>query len=134
MQNSNFKIGEVVDQTGLSIPTLRYYDNVGLITPSGRSPGGFRLYSEADVRRVLLVRRMKPLGFTLDQMREFLEAAEILHSSDGGQDSDTTQQARSNAKATLADIREETRTRYEKLRKQIAYAEEFLDLVNTLVP
>ena len=62
MQNSNFKIGEVVDQTGLSIPTLRYYDNVGLITPSGRSPGGFRLYSEADVRRVLLVRRMKPLS------------------------------------------------------------------------
>ena len=99
MQNSNFKIGEVVDQTGLSIPTLRYYDNVGLITPSGRSPGGFRLYSEADVRRVLLVRRMKPLGFTLDQMREFLEAAEILHSSDGGQDSDPAQQARSNAKA-----------------------------------
>ena len=56
------------------------------------------------------------------------------HRSDGGQDSDPAQQARSNAKATLADIREETRTRYEKLRKQIAYAEEFLDLVNTLAP
>lgn len=134
MEDSGYKIGEVVERTGLSIPTLRHYDHVGLITPSGRSPGGFRLYSEADVRRVLLVRRMKPLGFTLDQMREFLEAAEILRGAGSRQDNGPTQQERSDAEATLSAIREETRTRYEKLRKQISYAEEFLDLVNTLEP
>ncbi len=132
MEDSSCKIGEVVERTGLSIPTLRHYDHVGLITPSERSPGGFRLYSEADIRRVLLVRRMKPLGFTLDQMREFLEAAEILQAAGDRQDNSATQQERDHAEATLASIREETRTRYEKLRKQISYAEEFLDLVNTL--
>lgn len=132
MEDSGLKIGEVVERTGLSVPTLRHYDHVGLITPSGRSPGGFRLYSEADIRRVLLVRRMKPLGFTLDQMREFLEAAEILQAAGDRQDNGATQQERDHAEATLASIREETRTRYEKLRKQISYAEEFLDLVNTL--
>lgn len=125
MGDNGLKIGEITERTGLSIPTLRHYDNLGLVVPSGRSPGGFRLYSEADVRRILLIRRMKPLGFTLDQMREFLEAAEVIQGVSG-------QQERDQAEATLAGIRDETRARYEKLRKQLAYAEEFLDLVNGL--
>src|SRR5699024_7721265 len=54
----------------------RHYDEIGLITPSERSSGGFRLYSEADVERILLIRRMKPLDFTLEQMRELLEITE----------------------------------------------------------
>ena len=133
MADSGLKIGEVTERTGLSIPTLRHYDNLGLITPSGRSPGGFRLYSEADVRRILLVRRMKPLGFTLDQMREFLEAADTLQGIDE-QGDETAQADREAAEATLAEIQSETRTRYEKLRKQLAYAEEFLNLVTDLTP
>ncbi len=132
MADSGLKIGEVTERTGLSVPTLRHYDNVGLVTPSGRSPGGFRLYSEADVHRILLVRRMKPLGFTLDQMRDFLDAAAALRRPYDGEGDDSTLQSREQAKATLADIRDETRARYEKLRKQIAYAEEFLDLVTNL--
>lgn len=134
MEGSGLKIGEVVERTGLSIPTLRHYDNVGLITPSRRTPGGFRLYSEADVRRILLVRRMKPLGFTLDQMREFLEAAEILQRSGDRHETGVIQQERDGAEATLSAIREETRARYEKLRKQTSYAKEFLEMVNTLEP
>src|SRR5699024_11359923 len=134
VEGSGLKIGEVVERTGLSIPTLRHYDNVGLITPSRRTPGGFRLYSEADVRRILLVRRMKPLGFTLDQMREFLEAAEILQRSGDRHETGVTQQERDGAEATLSAIREETRARYEKLRKQTSYAKEFLEMVHTLQP
>lgn len=127
MDDEGLKIGEVADLTGISNPTLRHYDNHGLITPSGRSPGGFRLYNEDDVRRVLLVRRMKPLGFTLDQMREFLDAAEIIQNPQGSEAADREQ-----AEATLANIREETRSRYEKLLKQLGYAEEFLELVMCL--
>jgi hypothetical protein len=45
---------------------------VGLITLSERSQGGFRLYTEPDVARLRLAKRMKPLGFQLDEMRELI--------------------------------------------------------------
>ena len=127
MDDNGLKIGEVTELTGLSATTLRHYDSHGLITSSARSPGGFRLYSQDDLRRILLVRRMKPLGFTLAQMREFLDAAEIIQNPDG-----IPAAERKQAETTLADIREETRNRYEKLLKQLGYAEEFLELVTGL--
>jgi DNA-binding transcriptional MerR regulator len=68
-------IGAVAERTGLSLRTLRHWDEVGLVTPSGRTDGGFRLYTESDVERILLVRRMKPLGFSLDEMAELLDVA-----------------------------------------------------------
>jgi MerR family copper efflux transcriptional regulator len=71
-------IGAVAERTGLSLRTLRHWDEVGLVTPSGRSDGGFRLYTETDVERILLVRRMKPLGFSLDEMAELLDVADRL--------------------------------------------------------
>lgn len=127
MDDNGLKIGEVTELTGLSATTLRHYDSHGLITSSARSPGGFRLYSQGDLRRILLVRRMKPLGFTLDQMREFLDAAEIIMEPDG-----IPAAERKKAEATLAHIREETSNRYDKLLTQLGYAEEFLELVTGL--
>lgn len=76
-------IGAVADRTGLSLRTLRHYDEVGLVRPSGRSDGGFRLYTEADVERLLLVRRMKPLGFSLEEMADLLDVADRLAAGDG---------------------------------------------------
>jgi DNA-binding transcriptional MerR regulator len=67
------QIGEVAERVGLSLRTVRYYEEVGLVTPSARSEGGFRLYSEDDVQRLLVVKRMKPLGLSLEEMRELLE-------------------------------------------------------------
>jgi DNA-binding transcriptional MerR regulator len=64
------QIGEVAERVGLSLRTVRYYEEVGLVTPDSRSEGGFRLYSEADVERLLLLKRMKPLGLSLEEMRE----------------------------------------------------------------
>lgn len=118
---AEMKVGEVADQTGLSIRTLRHYDDLGIVTPSGRTPGGFRLYNQRDVERLLLVRRMKPLGFTLDQMREFLESADMLSESGAGQVSEV-----------ITGFKEETRRRLEKLRRQVIYAEEFLTQLNAL--
>lgn len=71
-------IGAVAERTGLSLRTLRHWDEVGLVAPSGRTDGGFRLYTEADVERILLVRRMKPLGFTLDEMADLLDVADRI--------------------------------------------------------
>ena len=56
------QIGEVAARTELSLRSLRHWEEVGLLQPSGRTDGGFRLYTEADVDKILVIRRMKPLG------------------------------------------------------------------------
>lgn len=81
MSHQHVQIGEVADRTGLSLRTIRYYEEVGLVTPSTRTPGGFRLYSETDVARLLLIRRMKPLDFSLEEMRRVLEVLDGLEAA-----------------------------------------------------
>jgi DNA-binding transcriptional MerR regulator len=72
------RIGELAERTGLSLPTIRRYDETGLLTASGRTVGNFRLYTEADYEKVMVIRRMKPLGFTLEEMRQLLLVVEGL--------------------------------------------------------
>jgi DNA-binding transcriptional MerR regulator len=76
------QIGEVAERTGLSLRTIRYYEEVGLVTPAARSTGGFRLYSETDVARLRLIRRMKPLDFTLEEMKDVLAVLDGLEAGD----------------------------------------------------
>lgn len=78
MESEHMQIGEVATRTELSLRTIRHYEETGLVIPSARSQGGFRLYTEMDVSRLMVIRRMKPLGFTLDQMRELLDATDRL--------------------------------------------------------
>ena len=73
-------IGEVAERVGLSLRTVRYYEEQGLFAPAGRTEGGFRLYTEREVDRLLLIKQMKPLGFTVQQMRELLAAHDALGS------------------------------------------------------
>ena len=72
------QIGEVAERTGLSMRTMRHYEEDGLVAPSARSDGGFRLYTEDDIARLHAIRRMKPLGFTLEEMRELLDSLALL--------------------------------------------------------
>ena len=67
--DARMQIGDVAEQTGLSLRTIRYYEEAGLVTPSTRTTGGFRLYTEADADRFDLIKRMKPLGFSIEEMR-----------------------------------------------------------------
>lgn len=117
------QIGAVAERTELSLKTIRHYDEVGLVQPSARSTGGFRLYTEADVDRLLVIRRMKPLGFTLAEMKQLLDAVDVLES-----DSMTVEQ-RATAAAYLLDCRDKARDSAERLRRQLAYAEEFTGLL-----
>ena len=71
-------IGDVADRTGLSLRSVRHYEDVGLLPPAERSPGGFRLYTDAAVARLRVVMQMKPLEFTLEQMRDLLDAQDEL--------------------------------------------------------
>jgi DNA-binding transcriptional MerR regulator len=79
------QIGEVANHVGLSLRTVRYYEEVGLVQPAQRTEGGFRLYDEEQVVRLELIKQMKPLGLTIQQMRELLEARDTLEA--GGPDS-----------------------------------------------
>lgn len=72
------KIGEVAQRTGLSLRTIRHYDECGLVVPTERSPGGFRMYGERDLARLLLITRMKPLGYSLEEMGRLLGTLDDL--------------------------------------------------------
>ena len=68
-------IGEVARRSGFSIKALRFYERRGLLPSSGRSAGGFRLYSEADLHRLEFIRQAKVLGLALDQIGELVTTA-----------------------------------------------------------
>ena len=76
------QIGEVVDAVGLSLRTVRFYEEAGLVIPVARTAGGFRLYDDQSVARLRLIMQMKPLGFTLDEMRLLIEARDRLDAPD----------------------------------------------------
>ncbi|MBT2566958.1 MerR family transcriptional regulator [Arthrobacter sp. ISL-85] len=65
-------IGELAERTGLSLRTIRHYDEVGLLPATARTDGGFRVYSEDDFERLLVIKQMKPVGFSLEEMAELL--------------------------------------------------------------
>lgn len=71
------QIGDVAERVGLSIRTLRHWEDVGLVQPAERSKGGFRLYSDADVEHLLVAKSMKPLGLALEEMAELLRLLEL---------------------------------------------------------
>ena len=114
-------IGELAERTALSQRTIRHYDEIGLLTPSGRSEGGFRLYTEGDLGRLLLIRRMKPLGYSLDQMGDLLRA---LDGADG------VGAAAESARRALNDFRTDADERRAKLAKQLDAADEFIGLLS----
>jgi MerR family transcriptional regulator, thiopeptide resistance regulator len=67
-----WRIGEVATATGLTIRALHHYDQIGLVVPSGRTPGGHRLYTGADLALLYQVTAMRQLGLSLDQVRPLL--------------------------------------------------------------
>jgi len=68
----SWRIGELARQTGLSVRTLRYYEQLGLLTPSGRTEAGYRLYNEADVQRLQQILSLRQIGFSLAQIGDCL--------------------------------------------------------------
>jgi DNA-binding transcriptional MerR regulator len=65
-------IGELARRTGLSVKRLRFYSNKGLLPPAGRSPSGYRLYSEAHVLRIDLIRTLREAGVGLTDIGKVL--------------------------------------------------------------
>ncbi len=70
--NRTYRIGEIANLAHLSLRTLRYWEEVGLLAPADRTEGGFRLYSQADLERVMLVRAMKPIDISIEELKELV--------------------------------------------------------------
>lgn len=115
-------IGELADRTGLSNRTIRHYDEIGLLHPSGRTEGGFRLYTDTDLARLLIIRRMKPLGFTLEQMAELLAVVDALETA--GDDTERTR-----LHGQLDEYIRDTEERRAKLEQHLGMADEFLGIL-----
>lgn len=65
------KIGDLARAVHVTTRTVRFYEDLGLIRPVQRSSGGFRLYRQSDVDRLRAVLRLKEVGFTLEEIREY---------------------------------------------------------------
>ena len=78
---STYTIGQVAERTGFSTSTLRFYEQHGLLEPTGRSDAGYRLYDDTSLARLGFIDRAKQLGCTLD---EIADLAELWEADDCG--------------------------------------------------
>ncbi len=120
-QRGLYQIGEAADRVGLSLRTVRYYEELGLVVPSKRSPGGFRLYTDEDIERLALIKEMKPLGLRLEEMRSLLEAHDRLRKSAVGSEEFEK------ALDRLSMFAESASSRCDNLRDQLEMAQAFAD-------
>ena len=71
-----FRIGALAERAGTSAPTIRYYEEIGLLREAERQRGGQRMYGEADVRRLTFIRRCREFGFSIEQVRSLVALSE----------------------------------------------------------
>jgi DNA-binding transcriptional MerR regulator len=69
------KIGELAELTGMSVPTIRYYEQIGLLPRAPRQAGGQRVYSRDDVERLTFIRRCREFDFSIEQVRALVAEA-----------------------------------------------------------
>jgi Cu(I)-responsive transcriptional regulator len=78
-----FPIGEVARQTGVKVPTIRYYEQIGLLPPAPRSEGNRRCYERSKVQRLAFIRQARDLGFEIEDIRTLLALQDAPESSCG---------------------------------------------------
>lgn len=78
---SKLKIGALAERTGINVPTIRYYEQIGLLRPADRQQGGQRVYGDDDVKRLTFVRRCRDFGFSIEQVRSLVALVQDPQSS-----------------------------------------------------
>lgn len=118
--DATLHIGDVAERVDLSLRSVRYYEEQGLVKPEGRTAGGFRLYGEAQIARLLLIKQMKPLGFSLEEMREVLQDKDVVA------DHAAPEAQRREAQARLADAATRAESRCSKLERAVSAGRAFV--------
>ena len=106
------QIGGVAERLGVSTRTIKYYEELGLVSPENRSPGGFRLYNASDVERLQRILRLKGMGFSLAAVRDAAKEA--------------------TRERVLAETTEHLRSREREVVERIAKAREDLESAEAL--
>ena len=70
--STEVSIGEAARRSGVKVPTIRYYEQIGLLPVPARTEGNRRQYADADVRRLTFIRHSRELGFEIDAIRTLL--------------------------------------------------------------
>jgi MerR family copper efflux transcriptional regulator len=73
MTQTSLSIGLVAAQAGCTVPTIRYYEQIGLLPVAPRTDGGRRHYGDEAVRRLTFIRRCRDFGFSIEQVRELAD-------------------------------------------------------------
>ncbi|TDW30806.1 MerR family transcriptional regulator [Cryobacterium psychrophilum] len=123
--NMIMHIGELAEKSKMSLRTIRHYDEVGLLKPSGRSEGGFRLYTADDLDRLLLIRQIKALGFSLEDMADILHIIQTLQSDNAAADTPGT-------RVKLDGYLEQALERRTKLQDYLARGDEIIATLEAL--
>jgi len=105
-------IGQLAQQAGVAIDTVRYYERSGLLAPAARLASGYRRYGPTELKRLRFIRRAKALGFSLADIRE------LLSLGDSGD---------------VGSIRQAARRRLDDVQARIAEIERVRDGLHALV-
>lgn len=81
MSLNGYTIGEASRQSGVKVPTIRFYEKIGLIKPPARTAAQRREYVAEDVRRLTFIRHARELGFEINDIRELLTMTETPNAS-----------------------------------------------------
>ncbi len=106
-------IGKLAKRARVSIDTVRFYERQGLIAPPPRTESNYRLYPEAEVRRLRFIKRAKALGFSLNEIKELLALS-------------------NNPGATKADVKQLTEAKIEDIRQKITDLTRILEALEHL--
>ena len=73
----HWKVGDLAKLTGLTVRTLRFYDEIGLLSPSDQTESGHRLYSEVNLSRLHQILSLKELGLSLEEVKSALSGGQL---------------------------------------------------------
>lgn len=65
-------VGQAATKSGLPVKTVRYYADIGLVKPLGRSDAGYRIYGDAEISKLTFIRRARAFDFSIEDCRELL--------------------------------------------------------------
>ena len=105
-----YSIGDLSRRTGVKVPTIRYYEQMGLISAPDRSEGNQRRYERAELERLTFIRHARDLGFPIEAIRELLSLS--------GHPDEPCERADQIAREQLVEVREKI-ARLQKLEQEL---------------
>lgn len=100
--SSPVRIGTLAAQTGCSVPTIRYYEEVGLIRPAQRTESGHRVYQPSAAQMLSFIRRCREIGFSIEQVRNLMSLAQ--GEKDCSKARDVAQEQLKNVRAKMLEL------------------------------